>query len=139
EDLWGVSPMSGGAYVVGGRGAIYGLDDSGGVFPLQPVDEDLFDVVAFSAQSAWAVGAHGITYRLDQRGWSPVGSGQGNALRAIAGTTPANVVAVGDAGTIVTFAGGWLTAPSGVDVTLRDVIVAPAVWIAGDRGTLLTT
>ena len=40
----------------------------------------------------------------------------------------------------MTFAGGgWASAKSGVDVTLRDVIVDPSLWIAGDRGTLLTT
>lgn len=139
EDLWGVSPMTGGAYIVGGRGSIYGLSDAGEVFPFPPVTENLFDVVAFSPQSAWAVGDHGITYRLDQRGWSSVTSGQDNALRSIAGTTAANAIAVGDAGTIVGFGNGaWTPVESGVDVVLRDVIVDTAVWIAGDRGTLLT-
>ena len=57
----------------------------------------------------------------------------------VAATAPGNVVAVGDAGTILTFTGGgWLAAKSGVDVTLRDVIVDPGVWVAGDKGTLLT-
>lgn len=141
QDLWGVSPVTDGAWIVGSRGMILGVDDSGGVYPFPTSEEiDLFDVVAFSLSSAWAVGDRGITYRLDSRGWTPVGSAQTNALRAVAGTTPANVLAVGDAGTIVTFTNGaWLPAKSGVDVTLHDVIVAPAIWIAGDRGTLLTS
>ncbi len=139
EELWGVSALPDGALIVGSRGAVF-LLDRGDIHPYAVgIDEDLFDVVAFSVTSAWAVGAAGITYRLDARGWNPVGSGQTNSLRAVAGTTAGNVVAVGDAGTIVTFASGWNKANSGVDVTLRDVIVDPAIWIAGDRGTLLTS
>ena len=140
EDFFGISTLPEGALVVGTRGTVIFLDTNGDAHPATPVDEDLFGVVAFSLESGWVVGDHGITYRLDQRGLVATGSGQGNALRAVAGTTPANVVAVGDAGTIVTFANGaWLSATSGVDVTLRDVIVAPGVWVAGDGGTLLTT
>ena len=139
EDMFGVAPLPAGALMVGTRGAVYVLDN-GDVQPYaQGIDEDLFGVVAFGLQSAWAVGDHGITYRLDQRGWAPIGSGQGKALRAIAATTPANAVAVGDAGTVVSYVSGWLPANSGVDVNLRDVIVAPGLWIVGDGGTVLTT
>jgi hypothetical protein len=141
QDLWGISPVTDGAWVVGSHGMIIGVDDGGDAYPF-PTSEniDLFDVVAFTLNSAWAVGDRGITYRLDARGWTPIGTGQTNALRSVAGTTPANVIAVGDAGTVMTFVGGaWLPAKSGVDVTLRDVIVDPAVWIAGDAGTLLTS
>lgn len=138
SDLFGVSPVGDGALMVGSEGAVYIL--AGG--ETQPyargIDEHLRDVVAFSQTSAWAVGADGITYRLDQRGWNPVGSGQTATLRAVAATTAAAPVAVGDGGTIVAYAGGsWHTVRSGVSATLRDVIVEPAVWIAGDAGTLL--
>ncbi|HEU5286836.1 MAG TPA: hypothetical protein VFV20_00390 [Candidatus Limnocylindria bacterium] len=138
NDLFGVSPVGDGALMVGSDGAVYIL--AGG--ETQPyargLDEHLRDVVAFSLTSAWAVGADGITYRLDQRGWNPVGSGQTATLRAVAAATAAAPVAVGDAGTIVTYAGGgWHTVKSGVTATLRDLIVEPAVWIAGDGGTLL--
>ena len=34
--------------------------------------------------------------------------------------------------------GQWNTVPSGVDADLRDVITSPGLWIAGDKGTLLT-
>ena len=139
EDLFGIAPLPAGALVVGSRGAVYVIDN-GDIQPYaQGLDEDLFDVVAFDLRSAWAVGAHGITYRLDQRGWVPIGSGQGNALRAIGGLTPAGVIAVGDKGTIVTYDGGWKPLASGVDVTLRDITVDAGLWIAGDGGTLLTT
>jgi hypothetical protein len=139
EDLWGVAALPNGALMVGTAGSVFVLD-SGDIQPYaKGIDENLFGVVAFSLQSAWAVGDRGITYRLDQRGWNPVGSGQTNTLRAVAATTPVNAIAVGDAGTIVTYASGWQVAKSGVDVTLRDVIVDPGVWIVGDRGTVLTT
>jgi photosystem II stability/assembly factor-like uncharacterized protein len=125
--------------MVGTRGAVYVLDN-GDIQPYaQGIDEDLFGVVAFGLQSAWAVGDQGITYRLDQRGWAPIGSGQGKPLRAIAATTPANAVAVGDAGTVVTYVNGWHQANSGVIANLRDVIVSPGLWIVGDAGTVLTT
>ena len=68
----------------------------------------------------------------------PIASGQDKTLRAVAATTPATAVAVGDEGTIVRFDSGWKVVASPVTSTLRDVIVDPAVWIAGDHGTLLT-
>lgn len=138
DDLFGVAPVGDGALMVGSAGAVFIL--SGG--DIQPyaagITEDLRDVVAFSERSAWAVGASGITYRLDQRGWSPVGSGQAQTLRAIAAATASIAIAVGDAGTVVSYDGWWRSSTSGVDVRLRDVIVDPALWIAGDAGTLLT-
>lgn len=138
EDLFGVSTLPNGALMVGSRGTVLLLDGSDIQPFAQGIAEDLFGVVAFGLQSAWAVGDHGITYRLDQRGWNPIGSGQGNTLRAMAATTSAAAVAVGDAGTVVGYDGGWRVLGSGVDVTLRDVIVEPGLWIAGDAGTLLT-
>ncbi len=138
SDLFGVSPLGDGALMVGSGGAVYIL--AGG--QTQPfargIEEDLRDVVAFSQSSAWAVGAAGITYRLDQRGWSAVPSGQTATLDAVAATTAASPVAVGENGAIASFAGGsWHVVKSGVTQTLRDVIVEPGVWIAGDAGTLL--
>lgn len=138
DDLFGVSPVGDGALMVGSAGAVFIL--SGG--DVQPyaagLSEDLRDVVAFSERSAWAVGAGGVTYRLDERGWGAVGSGQTATLRAIAAATAASAIAVGDRGTILAYDGGWQSLTSGVEVTLRDVIVDPAIWIAGDAGTLLT-
>jgi hypothetical protein len=136
DDLFGVSTLPSGALMVGSRGSVHVLD-SGTLQPYaQGIPDDLLAVVAFGLQSAWAVGDHGITYRLDQRGWAPIASGQ--ELRAIAALTPANAVAVGDAGTVLSYVSGWLPAKSGVDVTLRDVIVSPGLWIVGDKGTVLT-
>jgi hypothetical protein len=138
DDLFGVSAMADGTLMVGARGTVDILTGN----DIQPyaagIDEDLHDVVAFGLDSAWAVGQAGITYRLDQRGWNPVGSGQTNTLNAIAATLPANPLAVGDGGTIVRYDGGWQTVKSPVTATLFDVIVQPAVWIAGAKGTLLT-
>ncbi|HKW77477.1 MAG TPA: hypothetical protein VJQ09_00175 [Candidatus Limnocylindria bacterium] len=138
EDLFGVSAFPDGALIVGTRGTVFLLFQG----DLQPyaagIDEDLLAVVQFSLQSAWAVGDRGITYRLDQRGWNPIGSGQTKTLRAVAGTTPSNSVAVGDGGVIVRYDSGWKSVKSDVEVTLRDVIVDPALWIVGDKGTVLT-
>jgi hypothetical protein len=138
EDLFGISTLPEGNVIVGTRGSVFSLDATGDVIPAVPVDEDLFGVVAFQ-DSAWIVGDRGITYRLDQRGLNPVGSGQVNTLRAVAGLTAASVIAVGDKGTIVTYNAGWHALASGVDVTLRDITVGAGLWIAGDAGTLLTT
>jgi hypothetical protein len=138
DDLYGVSVLDDGALMVGLRGSVLILV-SGDIQPYASgIDEDLRDVVAFSQRSAWAVGGDGITYRLDQRGWNPVGSGQSKTLRAVAARSAAAPIAVGDAGTIVGWDNGWRAFDSGVNVTLRDVIVDPALWIAGDAGTLLT-
>ena len=138
DDLFGVSTVGDGALMVGTAGAVFILS-AGEVQPYAAgITEDLRDVVAFSERSAWAVGAGGITYRLDERGWRPVGSGQGSTLLAISATTAAAAMAVGENGAIVGYDGGWRRLESGVDVTLRDVIVDPATWIVGDRGTLLT-
>ena len=97
-----------------------------------------FHVVAFTQSSAWAVGEGGVTYRLDQRGWQSIASGQEKTLRALAATTPANAIAVGDEGTVLRYDGGWKAVATGVTTALRAIIVEPALWIAGDHGTLLT-
>jgi hypothetical protein len=138
QDLYGVSPLPDGALYVGSNGTVFVLDNGDVQTFAKGIDETLYDVVAFSLESAWAVGDSGITYRLDQRGWNPVGSGQAHALRAVAATTPSSVVAVGDAGTVVVWADGkWNAVRSDVDVDLHDVILAPGLWIVGDKGTLL--
>ncbi len=137
NDFYGVWPLGDGALMVGSDGGVYILA-AGNTQPYASgIDEDLYGVVAFSQTSAWAVGAAGITYRLDQRGWNPVGSGQTTTLRAVAATTAASPVAVGDGGAIVSYSGGWHAAKSGVTTTLRDVIVEPGLWAVGDAGTLL--
>lgn len=140
DNLYGVSTVGDGALMVGANGAIFILQ--GGQLDVDPrakaIDGDLRDVAAFSLTSAWAVGQDGITYRLDQRGWNPVGSGQTKTLLSIAATTPADAVAVGEGGTIVRYDSGWQQVKSPVTQRLRDVIVRPSLWIAGDHGTLLT-
>ncbi len=137
NDLFGVSVVGDGALMVGSFGSVYILA-GGDVQPYATgIEDDLRDVVAFTQRSAWAVGAGGVAYRLDQRGWGALPSGQANTLRAVAGRSAATVIAVGDAGTVATWDGAWRTVASGVATTLRDVIVDPVVWIAGDAGTLL--
>lgn len=138
EDLFGVSVTGGDVLMVGSRGAVF-IDVAGQVQPYASgVTEDLRGIAAFARTSAWAVGVGGIVYRLDDRGWSTVPAPTTQTLNAVSGTTPADAVAVGDAGTILRYDGGWTAVPSGADARLRDVIVAPQLWIAGDHGTLLT-
>ena len=141
DDLYGVSIVGDGALMVGSSGAVFILA-AGATQPYASgITDDLKGVVAFSQRSAWAVGAGGISYLLDTKGWNTVTTSQPNALRAVAARTVADPIAVGDAGTIVTYSPPdkrWSTVPSGVNVTLRDVIVVPQLWIAGDGGTLLT-
>lgn len=138
DDLFGVATTGGDVLMVGSRGAVF-IDVAGQVDQYaKGVTEDLRAIVAFSRTSAWAVGAAGVVYRLDDRGWRTVSAPSAATLNAVAATTAADAVAVGDAGTIIRYDGGWKAVPSGVQVALRDVIVAPQLWIAGDRGTLLT-
>ena len=138
DDLYGVGTFADGALLVGANGSVY-LLYQGDIQPFAAgIDENLRDVAIFGLQSAWAVGQDGITYRLDQRGWNPVGSGQTKTLLSVAATTSADAVAVGEGGVIVRWDNGWQAVTSSVTTTLRDVIIKPSVWIAGDHGTLLT-
>lgn len=141
DDLFGVSAVGDGALMVGSSGAVFILA-AGATQPYASgITDDLRGVVAFSQRSAWAVGAGGVSYLLDAKGWNSVTTSQPNMLRAVAARTVADPIAVGDAGTIVAYSPGdkhWNTLASGVDVTLRDVIVTPQLWVAGDAGTLLT-
>jgi len=140
QDLYGVSTLPDGALMVGTNGSVFVLDNGDFQIFAKGIDESLYDVVSFTLESAWAVGESGITYRLDARGWNPVGSGQSKSLRAIAATSPTEALAVGDGGTVVSWGqGAWHAARSGVDTDLRDVLIEPGVWIAGDHGTLLVT
>jgi hypothetical protein len=139
EHLVGVQALPGGAVVAGQSGTVLLL--SGGTW--QPyaagIEEDLTAVILFGPTSGWTVGAGGASYRLEAAGWRSIATGTTQRLRGLAAVGPANVVAVGDAGTVAHFDDHWTLIPSGVDVTLRDVIVAPDLWIVGDAGTVLTS
>jgi hypothetical protein len=138
EDLLGVVALPAGAMVVGRFGTVLLLD--GGTW--QPyargIEEDLHAILVFGPLSGWTVGAGGVSYHLEQAGWRPVPTGTTQTLRGLAAAGPTNVVAVGDGGTVARFDDQWTLIPSGVEVSLRDVIVAPALWIVGDAGTVLT-
>jgi hypothetical protein len=139
EDLVGVQALPAGAVVAGQQGTVLLLN--GGTW--QPyavgIEEDLNAVVLFGPLSGWAVGAGGVSYRLETEGWRIIATGTTQTLRGLAATGPTNVVAVGEAGTVAHFDDHWTLLASGVDVTLRDVIVAPDLWIVGDAGTVLTS
>jgi hypothetical protein len=139
DHLFGVQALPSGAVVAGQQGAILLLD--GGTW--QPyavgIEEDLSAVILFGPLSGWTVGAGGVSYHLETAGWRAVATGTTQTLRGLAATGPTNVVAVGDAGTVAHFDDHWSLIPSGADVALRDVIVAPDLWIVGDAGTVLTS
>jgi hypothetical protein len=90
-----------------------------------------------------ASGATGIVYRplCTTDGWCwehPLP--QGNALRAVHGSGPNDVWAVGDRGTILHFDGAaWSPVPSGVLDRLTGVWAASPseAWISGTNGALL--
>jgi hypothetical protein len=138
QDLVGVVALPEGAMVVGQQGTVLLLN--GGTW--QPyalgIEEDLNAIVIFGPLSGWTVGAGGVSYRLEAAGWRTIPTGTTRTLRGLAGTGPTSVVTVGDAGTVARFDDHWTLIPSSVDVTLRDVIVAPELWIVGDAGTVLT-
>lgn len=139
QDLVGVQALPSGAVVSGQQGTVLLLN--GGTW--QPyaggIEEDLNAVILFGRASGWTVGAGGVSYRLEAAGWRSITTGTTQTLRGLAAVGPANVVAVGDAGTVAHFDDHWTLIPSGVDVTLRDLIVAPDLWIVGDAGTVLTS
>ncbi len=139
DDFSGVSVMADGDLVSGSSGRVQLL--SGGAW--QPfaagISEDLLAITGFSLSSAWAVGMHGASYRLEPAGWREVPTGVEVALRAVAASAVTDAVAVGDAGTVLRFDGKrWNALSSGVDSALRDAVAAPALWIVGDAGVVLT-
>lgn len=139
EDLSGVSDMRDGVLVSGTRGTVQLL--AGGQW--QPfaagIDEDLYAIRGFSLTSAWAVGAGGVSYRLEPAGWREVATGVDAALFSVAARSATDVVAVGERGTIVRFDGkSWSAVRSGVETVLRDVLAASDLWIVGDAGVVLT-
>jgi hypothetical protein len=139
EHLVGVQALPSGAVVAGQSGTVLLLN--GGTW--QPyaagIEEDLTAVILFGPLSGWTVGTGGVSFRLEAAGWRPIVTGTTQTLRGLAATGPTNVVAVGDGGTVAHFDDHWTLIPSGVDVALRDVIVAPDLWIVGDAGTVLTS
>lgn len=139
EDLLGVSVMPDGDLVSGTNGEVQLL--AGGSWQpfAQGIRADLLAITAFSLRSAWAVGAGGASFRLEPAGWREVPTGVQATLRAVAATAVTDAVAVGDAGTVLRFDGkSWSAVESGVDTTLRDATLAPALWIVGDGGVVLT-
>jgi hypothetical protein len=105
------------------------------------IEEDLYGVAAFSASSAWTVGAAGASYRLEAAGWRPVTTGVTTTLRAIAARAVDDAIVVGDDGVILAWStGGWkrLDADSPLHVSWRAALrVGDATYVAGDNGSLV--
>jgi hypothetical protein len=138
DDLLGVSPLGDGVLVVGRVGSVQ--RQAGGTWGIYAggIDEDLYAIAAFGPASAWAVGAGGVTYRLEPAGWRPVASGVPSTLRAIAARSVDDAVAVGDDGVILVWDGAWKGVAAPAPVTLRAALrTTDATYVAGDQGTLL--
>ncbi|MCG6910616.1 MAG: carboxypeptidase regulatory-like domain-containing protein, partial [Deltaproteobacteria bacterium] len=129
-DLSGVAGSApGNVYAVGKgglilhyTGAVWSMLDSG-------VYKDLNAVWSTSdGSSVFAVGAYGtVVHSGDGTSWAKQTTGTASALRGVWGASAANVVAVGDGGTILSYDGStWTAASSGTSKNLT------AVWGTGD-------
>jgi hypothetical protein len=138
EDLSSVALLPDGSLVVGQRGTVLRQVPAGWASYARGIEEDLFGVAAFSASAAWTVGAQGVSYRLEEGGWRPVPTEVSTTLRAVGGGSVSDVVAVGDAGTVLLWQGRWTRLDVGTSADLRAVLHTPGrSWIGGDRGTVL--
>lgn len=138
QDLLAVSVFGGGAMAVGSKGTVLLEGADGWSIHARGIEEDLLGVAAFARLSAWAVGAGGAAYRLEEAGWRPVATGAAATLRAIVGGSIGEVIAAGDGGTLLRYDGTWKPVPSGVTVALRAATrVGSATYVVGDQGTVL--
>lgn len=138
EDFFGVAPLGDGVLAVGRAGTVQRQGGGGWGTYANGIEEDLLAVAAFGPSSAWAVGAAGASYRLEPAGWRPVATGVTTTLRAIAARAVDDAVVVGDDGVILAWSGRWTLVGGAPKVGYRAVLrVGPAVYAAGDHGTLV--
>jgi hypothetical protein len=137
-DAYGISLTPDGGLIVGSGGVVQRQTFAGWVQFARGIEEDLFGVVGFGGESAWAVGTSGVTYRLEERGWVLHPSNTTATLRTVAGVSPVDAVAAGDGGVLLRFDGRWLPLESGVQSGLRASARAGGVtYVVGDRGVAL--
>jgi len=138
DDLRGISLLPDGALAAGQRGTVI-RQTAAGWFPhAADLEEDFAGIVAFGPASAWVVGARGVTYRLEAAGWRAVPTGTVATLRAVAGPGVDDVVAVGDAGTILRYRDGWESRPGPAGLALRAaMVIGSTTWVVGDHGTVI--
>jgi hypothetical protein len=141
-NAYAVSVVPDGALVVGSDGTVQRQTAAGWIQYAKGIDEDLYGVVGFAGGSAWAVGAGGVTYRLEDVGtnvgWKPYETGTASSLRTVSAASPTEAIAAGDDGVLLRFDGRWRPLESGVPHELRaSVRVGPITYVVGDRGTAL--
>src|SRR5262245_55355232 len=87
------------------------------------------------------VGAEGVTlHSSDGQVWDTQPSGTTERLRAVWGSSPSDVTAVGYGGAIVHYDGAaWTPEASGTEVVLHGVWISPEgeAFAVGDLGTIL--
>jgi cysteine-rich repeat protein len=117
QSILGVSATE--MYATGG-GGVYRWD--GTVWsPMRTPDGETINAVAWYGGDMLAAGKK-ATYRYHGSAWAPAVAAPAATLHAISGTGPDDLVAVGDAGTILGWDGsGWRAQASSVDVDLVGV------------------
>ena len=139
--IWGVSPSY--IWVVGDGGVALRFDGTAWTQVPTGTTQDLRSVWARSESEAWAVGANNVALFYNGTSWQPVPTattGSPNIDKVHGFTDSGQVVAVGDAGTILRWSqGAWRTVPTVSDQALHSAFVLDEAncWTAGDRGTIL--
>jgi hypothetical protein len=137
EDFLGIAPLAEGVLVVGRAGTVQRQGGNGWGLYARGIDEDLYAVAAFGPTSAWAIGAGGVTYRLELAGWRPVASPVKATLRSIAARAIDDAVVVGDDATILMWDGAWKRIAAPAQVAFHAALrVGDGTYVAGDQGAL---
>jgi hypothetical protein len=144
--LWGTADDD--VWAVGSYGAMVHWDGK----KWSPAPLSAFSAPPVSNQAIWGsgpndlwiVGGGGRARHFDGTAWTTSTTGTANALYAISGTQPANVVAVGAAGTLIRWDGmawsaiPWSGTPSTATVFGVDFTSATSGWVVGSGGLLAT-
>lgn len=140
EDLSAVARVPAGAVAVGAAGTVVEQGDLGWRAVPSGATEDLFGVAisrSAAGTTGWVVGSGGAAYRFADGRWQKVETGTTATLRAVVQVGDA-AVAVGDGGAVLLWRGAkWERISGGSNALRAATAVGSAVWIVGDRGTVM--
>ncbi len=123
--------------VVGSKGRVFKFAN-GSIYQLASVvDEPLYDIMGFPSGQLVAVGGSGVVVRHDGLGWALVGTATDRSLRAVWGSDPDDLHAVGPQRIVEFYEGQWH--PQKVSQDLHDVWGSGPddVWAVGAMGTIM--